>query len=80
MVSLTLSVSDAILKRMRMHSETKWSEVVRSILEQQLDELDEAERIASKSKLSERDAEEIAKSMDSAMYKKWTALARAPGR
>ncbi len=64
MPSLTLSVPQEILKRMKKHPEVKWSEVVRSIIVQQLDEWENAEKIASKSRLTEKDVEELALAVD----------------
>ncbi len=40
MTNITLSIADSIYKRMKRHSEIKWSEHVRKIIEAYLDELD----------------------------------------
>lgn len=79
MVSFTLSIPDKLKKRLARHREVRWSSVVRSVLEQQLDELEEAERIAWKSKLTEKDVEELAASVDAGMVLKWRAV-HAAGR
>ena len=71
MVSLTLSVPVDLRKRMQRHSQIKWSAVVRSVLEQQMDDIEEAERIASKSKLTQKDVEELAAKVDEGMTKRW---------
>ena len=66
MASLTLSVSEGILPRMRKHSEVKWSEVVRSVITGQWEE---AEKIASESKLTEKDVAELSAAVDRDMAK-----------
>lgn len=71
MVSLTLSVPEELRKKMSEHSEIKWSEVVRAILEQQIRDIEEANRITSKSKLTETDVDEIAELMEKGMTKRW---------
>lgn len=43
MTNITLSVKDETYKRMRKHSEVKWSEFVRKVVEKRLDELDSLE-------------------------------------
>jgi len=40
MTNITLSIQDSVYKRMRKHSEIKWSELVRRIINERLDELD----------------------------------------
>ncbi len=60
---------------MNQHKDMKWSEVVRSIIKQQIDEMEEAERIASKSNLTERDVEELAMSVDKGVARRWKSEA-----
>ncbi len=55
MPNVTLSFSDETKKRMRRHPEIKWSSVVRSVIERKLDDFEQAERLAGKSALSEKD-------------------------
>ncbi len=59
MANLTLSVPDSIYKRMQRHNEIKWSVVVRSTISKKLDDLELMERIASKSRLTQVDADKI---------------------
>lgn len=40
MTNITLSIEDAVYKKMRRHSEIKWSEFVRKAIKKRLDELD----------------------------------------
>ncbi len=73
MASLTLSVPDVVLRRMHRFVGVKWSQVVRSIIVQQLDEWERAEEIASKSALTRKDVEELAKAVDKDLAKHFKA-------
>lgn len=59
MANITLSVSDDFKSRMDAHTEIKWSNAIRSIIEQKLDNLDEANKLAQKSRLTSKDVEEF---------------------
>ena len=48
MTNVTLSIEDSVYKRMRKHSEVKWSEFVRKAVKERLDELDSLERNPTK--------------------------------
>ncbi len=61
MTNITLSIPDGLKKRMAKFNEIKWSEIARRAIEQRIDDLEVMEKIASKSKLTKKDAEEIAK-------------------
>jgi len=58
--NITLSVTDEVFEKMKEHSETKWSEVARKAIEERVELLEALDAIASKSKLTEKDVEEIA--------------------
>jgi len=61
MVNITLSVPEQTHQKMKNFSEIRWSEVVRKAIEQRINDLETMERIASKSKLTKKDVEEISK-------------------
>ncbi|MBI5392814.1 hypothetical protein HZA96_03000 [Candidatus Woesearchaeota archaeon] len=44
MTNITLSIEDSVYKRMRNHTEIKWSEYVRRIIKKKLDELERLEK------------------------------------
>lgn len=44
MTNITLSIEEKEYKRMRKHSEIKWSEFVRKAIKKRLDELDSLEK------------------------------------
>ena len=77
MVSLTLSVSKDLRDRMKKHPEILWSDVVRSVIERQLDELETADAIARKSKLTVEDVLEFSKKVDEGMAKRVKAIINA---
>ncbi|MFH0837611.1 MAG: hypothetical protein V1870_05760 [Candidatus Aenigmatarchaeota archaeon] len=77
MVSMTLSIPEDLRERMSEHPEIKWSDVVRAILEQQIREIEEAERISSKSRLTEKDVHELVSSVDKQIAKRWKNASRS---
>ncbi len=74
MVSLTLSIPLKLKKKMKRYSYVKWSDVVRSVLQQQIDEFEEAEHLATKSRLTEEDVEYFASKVDDNMAKHFQRL------
>ncbi len=59
MGNMTLSVPEELHKRMREHTELKWSDIARQAFEKKLREIELADRLLSKSELTEEDAERI---------------------
>lgn len=62
MTNITLSIEDKIYKKMKKHSEIKWSEFVRKIIDQRIKELEKIksnifadEKLLSEDWLSEED-------------------------
>ena len=70
MVNMTLAIPEELHKRMRKFPEMRWSTIARQAIEQRIDDLEEVERIASKSKLTQKDADEIAKKIKTAATKR----------
>lgn len=70
MTNITLSMPDELMKRMKIFSEIKWSEVARKAIEKRVEDLEVMNKIASKSKLTEKDAEEISKRIKATITKK----------
>ena len=69
MANVTLSINDETKKKMSRHSSIKWSNVVRSIIEKKLNDFEEAERLARKSKLTPADFKLISKKIESSSRK-----------
>lgn len=59
MGNMTLAIPDELQKRMKQHTELKWSDVARQAFEKKIKELEIMEKILSKSELTEEDAERI---------------------
>jgi hypothetical protein len=61
MTNITLAIPEELHERMKHHSEIRWSEVVRKSISQKVELLDAMNKIASKSKLTKKEADEISK-------------------
>ena len=48
MTNITLSIEDSVYKKMRKHSEIKWSEFVRKVIKKRLEELERLEKSPDK--------------------------------
>ena len=59
MANITLALEDDLHERMKKHSEIRWSEVARKSIRQKVEILDAMDKIASKSKLTKKDVDEI---------------------
>ena len=59
MPNITLSIPDEAYVKMKKFNEIRWSEIVRRAVIDKIDELVAIEKIASKSKLTMKDIEEI---------------------
>ncbi len=56
---MTLAIPEELMKRMKLFSEIRWSEVARRALEKKVEDLEVMDRIAAKSKLTQKDVEEL---------------------
>jgi hypothetical protein len=74
MVNVTLSIPSEIKARMDKHKHIKWSNAIRNLIEQKLDDFEEAERLANKLDLSEKDLEPILNKINNDMRKHTEAL------
>ena len=71
MGNMTLSIPDEMLKKMREHSEIKWSEVARRTFERQLELLDTMDELLKGSTLTEADAERIGHKLKAEIRKRF---------
>ena len=76
MGNMTLSIPEETMNRMHLFTEIRWSEIARRAIEQRLSDLETMEKIASKSKLTQKDAEELAKKIKKAAAKRFMDAAR----
>ena len=70
MPNITLAISEDLHARMRQHSEIRWSEVVRKTITQKIEDLDVMDKLTAKSKLRQRNVDEIASKVDRAVARK----------
>ncbi len=68
---MTLSIPEELAKKMKLFKEIRWSEIARQAIEKRVEDLEIMNRIASKSKLTERDAIEIGKIIKRSASKKF---------
>ena len=74
---MTLAIPDELRERMKNFPEIRWSALARAAFESRVNDMEEIEKIASKSKLTKKDAEEIANKINEAAARriitKWKA-------
>ncbi len=73
MANITLSIPESIHKEMRLFSEIRWSEVARRAIVDKIETLKMAEKLASKSKLTEKDVEEFSRKLKRNATKRFIA-------
>lgn len=61
MVNVTVTIPEELRTKLKKHDEVNWSAVIRKALQEHLRNIEIAEAIAQKSKLTKKDAEEISK-------------------
>lgn len=71
MPNMTLSIPEELHRKMKRHTELKWSDIARRAFEKKLDEIELTERILRKSELDEKDAERIGHEIKSKMNKRF---------
>ena len=71
MVNMTLAIPEEMNKIMKKHTEIRWSEIARKAMWQYAVKLERMERILSKSKLTEKDAEEIGEKIKVGLHKRY---------
>ena len=70
---MTLSLPKELHSKMKCLPEIKWSEVARRAIEERVNDLETMNKIASKSRLTKKDAEEISKKIKRGMTKRFYA-------
>ncbi len=64
MKNITLAITDELREELAKHKEVNWSAVIRRALQEHLKRVEIVERIASKSKFTKKDAEEISRKVN----------------
>lgn len=70
MPNVTLAIPEDLHDKMKSHSEIRWSEVVRKSISEKIDDLDMMDKLTKKSKLTQKDIDDIAERIDSSVAKK----------
>jgi hypothetical protein len=70
MVNITLAIPDSLHKKLKEHNEIRWSEVIRQVLQKNLEQLELMDEIVKKSRFTEKNAKEISDKIDSSVAKK----------
>ncbi len=78
MVNVTLAVPEELHKVMKSHPEIKWSEVARQAMWEYARKLEMLDRVATKSKLTEKEALEIGKAIKQSLSERYGS--RTQGR
>ena len=70
MANMTLSIPDELMKKMKLMSDVRWSEIARRAIAQRVDDLEVMNRITAKSKITKRDIDELSKKIKEGIAKK----------
>ncbi len=74
MATLSVSVPDDLRTRMFHLEEINWSAVARKAFEDKVKQIEQLHKIVAKSKLTEKDVEEISKKINKSMHEKFVKL------
>lgn len=76
MTNVTLSIEESVYRRMRKHSEVKWSEFVRKVIKKRLEELEKLEKSPDKESILTMLASEevLKKDWDNKSDKRWNKV------
>mgnify|MGYP001596866382 CR=1 FL=1 len=69
MPNITLSIPEDLHKKMKKRNEIRWSSIIRNILRERVEDLEKADKLASKSKLTEKDVFEISEKIKESAWK-----------
>lgn len=67
---MTFTIPGPLKKRVQARRDVNWSAIVAQAMEDRLNKLELADRLAAKSRLSERDVDELADIVDKTMAKR----------
>ena len=72
MPTITLSVPTELKKEMEESKEINWSQVARTAIQEKIAQLKILKEIASKSKLTEKDALELGRRINKSLHERYT--------
>lgn len=70
MVNMTLAIPEQLSQVMKFHSEIKWSEIARRALWEHARKIELMEKFVSKSKFTEKDAEDMGKKIKMGLHRR----------
>jgi len=70
MTNMTLSIPEDLFRKMKTFREIRWSEIARQAIEKRVNDLEIMNRIASKSRLTEKDVVELSKKINASAAKR----------
>ena len=70
MENITLSIPGELQKKMKKHSDIRWSEVIRKTIQRRIEDLELLDSLTTRSELTQEGALEISKKIDASVAKK----------
>jgi uncharacterized protein (UPF0335 family) len=70
MAEIKLIIPKSLFEKMKEHPEIKWNKVAQSALEKYIEKIEMAEKITSKSKLTQADVEDISNEITKKSWEK----------
>lgn len=70
MPNMTLSIPEDLHKKMKEHTEIRWSEVARKSIKKKVEELEMLDKLTRNSKLTKKDVKDLADKIDESAAKK----------
>ncbi|MBI5224610.1 hypothetical protein HY989_01955 [Candidatus Micrarchaeota archaeon] len=80
MANVTLYIPDDLKKRMSRHKDIRWSRAIRTIIESELSDFEEAEKLAQGSNLTQEDVDFLTEKVNEDIRKHVRALKNEIGR
>jgi RAB protein geranylgeranyltransferase component A len=68
--NMTLAIPEKLHKKMKRHSELKWSDIARQAFERKINEIEFMDKVLEKSELTEEDAERIGHAINASVRKR----------
>ena len=70
MPNMTLAIPEELHKKMKRHTDLKWSDIARQAFERKINEIEFMAKVLEKSNLTEEDAERIGHSINAKIRKR----------
>jgi len=74
MANMTLSIPEELHKKIRKHSEIRWSEIARKAIAEYIEKLELMDELTKESKLTKEDVKEISKEIKKSIAKRHRTL------